>query len=231
MLQEACSLTSDPSTLRRVVFAATTLSKDTPRYWELVAGFGFKFSHNVSIEKIRLYVENLSSIDKDAFSNDKVLMKELMGSSGFQGHPIGIVLISPNTKCRICGGNLLVRQDRPSFPVLYSDDTGTVSGTHFRKYCSNSSKDCSFVQHYGCYTIGDPSTVLYDEDCLDLPYFMSTSMTVFATAMLTKLSAEILIGQMSYKQRADIFNYTHGYDMAMKRNASFSYKELETNCR
>ena len=44
MLQEACSLTSDPSTLRRVVFAATTLSKDTPRYWEFVAGFNLVLS-------------------------------------------------------------------------------------------------------------------------------------------------------------------------------------------
>ena len=43
-------------------------------------------------------------------------------------------------------------------------------------------------------------------------------MTAFATGMLTTLSAEILLGQMSYRQKADIYNYIHGYDAATKKN-------------
>ena len=53
---------------------------------------------------------------------------------------------------------------------------------------------------------------------MELPYFLSTNMTAFATEMLTTLSAEILLGQMSYRQKADVYNYAHGYDAATKKN-------------
>jgi len=228
MLQEACNLTSDPSTLRRLTFAATALPKDTPKYWEFVTSFGYYCSQNSHVvEQTRIFVENLRCIDANSLAEDKTLMKELMAHSGFQGHPIGIVLISSNKSCKLCGGNLLIRHDRPSFPVVYSEDLGSIAGTHFRKYCSNSTKGCSFVQHYGCYTIGNVSTLQYDENCLDLPYFLSSSMTVFATELLTRLSAEILLGQMSYKQKADVFNYCHGYDIAIKKETS--YRDLQTS--
>ena len=48
------------------------------------------------------------------------------------------------------------------------------------------------------------------ENCLS--YFISSRETAFEMSMLTKLDADILIGVMSYKQSADIYNYIHGYD-------------------
>ena len=47
-----------------------------------------------------------------------------------------------------------------------------------------------------------------------LPYFMSTRETAFEMAMLKQLDAEILIGQLSYKQKSKIYNVVHGYDKA-----------------
>lgn len=76
---------------------------------------------------------------------------------GFQGHPLGIVLISSKEKCGVCGAHLLVREDRPSFPVIYSNDMGTLSGTCFHKYCSKHWKGCSFSQHYGYHQKGNDS--------------------------------------------------------------------------
>ena len=138
-----------------------------------------------------------------------------MKCDGLLGHPLGIVLISSNGVCKLCSGQLLVRKDRPSFPVVYTECFGTVSGTHFQKYCQNNAKGCPFMQHYGFYTTST-SIMEYDRNCLELPYFLSTNMTCISTKLLTKLSAEILLGQMSYKQKADIYNCVHGYDSAIK---------------
>jgi hypothetical protein len=182
MLQEASSLCPDVSVIRRLSFAAANLPKDTPRYWELVTKFGFKsLSVSPSSDKVKVLLENVKYLDKEAFDGDSFLLRELLQDDGFSGHPLGIVLISTNSTCTACGGNLLVRADRPSFPVLYSDEFGTVTCTHFRKYCQNNWKGCSFTQHYGFHTNGNDSEAVYDKSCLDLPYFLSSHMTVFQT--------------------------------------------------
>ena len=60
------------------------------------------------------------------------------------------------------------------------------------------------------------SNIIYDEDFHTLLYFMSTRETAFEMAMLKQLDAEILIGQLSYKQRSKIY-VVHGYDKAKKK--------------
>ncbi len=221
MLQEASSLCTDVSVLRKLSFAAVTLHRDTPRYWELVTSFGFKSSASASpsSDKVKLLLDNVKYLEEDAFDTDSHLLKDLMQHEGFQGKPLGVVLISANNSCKLCGGNLLVRADRPSFPVIYSDDLGTVSCTHFRKYCHNNWKGCPFTQHYGFHMNGNDSEAVYDSDCLQLPYFVSSHMTVFETKLLHRLTAEMLLGQISYRQRSDIYDYVHGYDSSTKQNA------------
>ena len=218
MLQEASSVCSDTSVLRKLSFAAYSLHEDTPKYWEFVSRFSFAKSSGCaipSINQIKLLVENVRYLDEDAFKVDSDLQRELMKEEGFQGKSLGIVLISDNNKCKLCGGDLLVRADRPSFPIVYSDDVGTASGTHFRKYCQNNWKGCSFTQFYGFHTKGNDSEVIYDDNYHQLPYFLSSHMTAFQMKLLN-LTAEILLGQISYRQRADIYNYVHGYDETKK---------------
>ena len=135
------------------------------------------------------------------------------------------MLISNNTICKLCDGKLLVRADRPSFLVGYTS-LGTVSITLFRKYCHKSSKGCSFTQHYRFHCIGEGTNVVYDEDWADLPYFVSTQKTAFETNLLKQFSAELLIGQVSYNQRCDIYNYVHGYED--RRKARPSLQEAHT---
>ena len=220
MLQEASNLCSNISVLRRLTFAATAIPKDTPRYWELVTEFGFQecsISSHLS-DKVRILLENTTYLEEHAFDKDNELFKELAQMKAFQKHQLGIVLISSNSTCINCGGNLLVRSDRPSFPYLYSDDLGTITCTHFRKYCQNASKGCSFTQHYGFHMDGDDSVFVYDRNCLELPYFVSSHMTVFQMSLLCKFKAEILIGQLSYRQRCEIYNYSHDYDFTSTEN-------------
>jgi hypothetical protein len=232
MLHEASGVCSDISVLRRLSFAAYSLHRDTPKYWELVTKFSFAKCSGCaipSIDKVKLLVENVKYLDEDAFNTDSDLRRELMKEEGFQGKSLGIVLISANSKCKLCGGDLLVRADRPSFPIIYSDDIGTANGTHFRKYCQNNWKGCSFTQSYGFYTNGNDSEVIYDDNYHQLPYFLSSHMTAFQTKVLSNLTAEMLLGQISYRQRADIYNYIHGYDQTKKQSVAAVPSEFGEN--
>ena len=90
MLQEASSVCSDTSVLRRLSFAVYSLHKDTPKYWELVSRFSFA---NCAIDQIKVLVENVKYLDEDAFKADSDLQRELMKEEGFQGKSLGIVLV------------------------------------------------------------------------------------------------------------------------------------------
>jgi len=219
MLEECSSLSSDASVIRRLTFAARFIDRDAPGYWNFVRQFGFKFSaEKPDSRKVQTLLENLALLEEESFAKDSELLTELHQFTGYNGKPLGIVLISKNKKCLKCGGKLLVRGDRPSFPVVYNDDLGTVSGTHFRKYCENQSKGCHFVQHYGFYTNENNGGVIYNDDYYELPFFMSTNMTAFQMKMLHCFTAEILVGQLSYKQKAEIYNICHGYDSHLKKS-------------
>ena len=121
--------------------------------------------------------------------------------------PLGIVLISSNQNCTLCNSKLNLRADRASTVTIYDDNLGTVSSTHFTRYCRK--KGCSYQQHYGFSTQGDSSEVTYDLNWHSLPYFMSSRETAFSMDMLRRLDIEILHGQISYNQRTDIYNDIH----------------------
>ena len=163
-------------------------------------------------EKVRVLVENTKLFDGGALKCDEELLKELIELEGFDGKPLGIVLVSNNTACKLCGGRLLVRGDRPSFLTGYTTNLGTVPVTHFWKCCQKASKGCSFTQHYGFHAVGDDTDVIYDEDWADLSYFISTTKTAFEMKLVKDFCAELLIGQVSYNQQCDIYNYIHGYE-------------------
>ena len=219
MFEEASKLCQDVSVLRRLSFAASYLNKETPKYWDIVKAFGYMSSgiQPPESKQVELFMQNLEYLDNSAMEVDHILIQQLQQIEGFQGHPLEIVLISANKTCQLRGGTLLLRADRPSFPTIYREMLGTACGTHFRKYCQNNHRGCSFTQHYGFCTKESENEAVYDQDCLDLPYFLSSHMTAFETKMLQKFSGEILLGQLAYRQKCDIYNYTHQYDSGIKK--------------
>ena len=58
-----------------------------------------------------------------------------------------------------------------------------------------------------------------------LPYFLSTRETAVEMSLLQQLDAETLIGQLSYKQRAELYNYKYGYVKATKRIQSIRQRK------
>ena len=201
----------DASVLRRLQFAGNFLPRDMPAYSEILAAFSVDKNekrNSLSPEKALLLVENLKAVDSAFFRTDTELTREIVemkrpGSDAY----LGIVLISSKTTCRVCGSKLYTRGDRGSKITVYDDRFGTQPGTHYAKYCRK--WKCSFQQHYGYYTQGESGEVRFDEDCLQAKYFVATQETAFSMDMLRRLDTEILVGQVSYKQRADIYNDIH----------------------
>ena len=201
----------DVSVVRRLTFAANFLPKSMPNYWKTVASFNVHHQqarNNLTTEQVQLFVENLKVIDPETFTNDQDLVREIadMPRCGTD-IPQGIILISPNETCSLCGSKLKIRADRPSAVTVYDDGLGTMLATHFTKYCRK--LGCSYQQYYGFSTRGDSREVVYDSDWHSLPYLMSSRETAFAVSMLKRLDSEVLIGQISFKQRVDIYNNIH----------------------
>ena len=76
-------------------------------------------------------------------------IEDLLKLEHVEGHPLGIILISANSNCKACGGNLKLCSDRPAFLTVYTEDMGTIPAAAYCKYCKNSHKGCTFTQHYG----------------------------------------------------------------------------------
>ena len=221
----------DVTVFRRMQFAAAYLPEEMPHYWEIVTSFANKNQTDkvvVTSETTRVLIENLQFLGSKLFSMDLDLTKELITMEyGADRKQIGIPLIPPQKQCQKCNGNLLLRCDRPSRISLYTEAYGTVPATHYHKYCNNYYKGCTFSQHYGFHKSPGEENTSYDSNCMDLPYFVSSQETAFEVSMLKHFDAELLLGQISYKQKADIYNVCNGYDTTKKECSSIEKPTMQ----
>ena len=209
--------------LRRLIFATRNLPAEIPHYWQKVASFGSKGSKNESLVSADLArtMENLEYIDASSFATDDHLMKELIDFRyGDEQHPMGIPLLPNEKVCLLCDSQLQLRGDRPSNITLYTETFGTVPGMHYHKYCKSYRKGCKFVQFYGFYKKEGDGLMFYNANWNSLQYFVSSQETGFELRMLQKFDAELLIGQISFKQKADIYNLFRGYDSTNKKTSA-----------
>ena len=208
------------------------LPKDIPEYWSVVAWFA---SHGnpgktISPDSVKIAVENLQMISEKAFVKDQVLIQEIhsLCPTPLSSLPLGIVLVSPRSTCPLCNGDLLIRNDRPSHITIYTETWGTVVGTYYHKICQQFRKGCTYRQYYGYNTASGISvaTPTYDSDWEGLDYFVSSSETAFELGMLRKFDGELLLGQISYNQKAEIYNYSNRYPVQPKRCTTLTKDEL-----
>ena len=213
---ESCG--AESAAVQRLIFAANYLPPDLPDYWNIVANFAS--SKNVTSQSAKIAMENLKVIDPEAFISDTLIIKEISGVECIATKkPLGIPLVPNQTCCICCGGKLLLRSDRPSRISLYTNTLGTVPATHFHKYCQNNRNGCRLVQYYGYHTNGNTNSQ-YSPNWNILPYFISSQETGFEMELLKQFDIELLIGQIAYKQKADIYNVVKGYDTVQKRSST-----------
>lgn len=212
---------TDLAVIRRMLFAVSFLPSDYPQYWQVIAMFackGSKLSKPLAAHDVRVLMENVQVMNSAAFVQDKQLLQEIITADDAVMSPMGLILISSKSKCCVCGGKLLTRGDRPSRVTLYTESLGTVPGSHYQKYCQNIRRGCKLVQHYGYHTNGDfESGLRYDDNWEDHKYFLSSQETGFELAMLKRFDGELLIGQVSYHQKAEIYNMVHEYGVPKKQ--------------
>ena len=71
--------------------------------------------------------------------------------------------------------------------------------------------------------------MIYDSNWDEVPYFVSTSKTAFAMSFMHQFDAELLLGQITYKQKSDIYNYHHQYERIEKsqsvKHGSYDFSE------
>ena len=164
------------SEVRKMLFATAQLPSEMPNYWEVVAQFASSTRLQFSKDDVQLLMQNLRFLNEAAFVSDKCLLKELYDTSTtIKKEPMGIVLLSPNRTCLICGAHLCIRKDRPSRVVVYTDTDGTLPATHYRKYCSKYRSGCNFVQHYNFYSRG---MLLYSHYIYDNSIFGLFTLTI-----------------------------------------------------
>ena len=221
----------DVSDLRRFLFAAKFLSPEYPEYLETCCSFamGKNTSTQLNTDVAKTLLDNIRVLDEQAFVNDHSLANELISTPNFKGKPVGIILLPQQSLCPACEGSLHLRTDRPSTLTLYSDEYGSVPATHYHKYCRSGKRGCKFIQYYGYATNGD-GYLYYDDSWDILPYFISSQETAFETKFLMKFNAEMLIGQISYKQKADIYNYQNGYEFLQKQGVGNNTVRYEDMC-
>ena len=202
------------------MFAASFLPPDMPLYWNVVTNFANQAisgaQQGVTTEEVKLVIENMKILYSDGFSFDADLTQQIIAMDySLTNQPLGIPLVSSEIKCHECGGQLFLRRDRPSRLTLYTASLGTVPATHFHKLCRNSRKGCHVVQYYG-YSKSGIGSMFYDTNWMTLPYFLSSQETGFEMKILNDFDVELLIGQISYKQKSDIYNISKGYDTTRK---------------
>ena len=210
MLELLGKCISDVSVLRKLIFAAVFLPPDIPNLWTIALEFataGTISQKCITPDVVKALMENIQTFNATAFDSDEKLFREIV-TLDIPGKPLGVPLISNNTVCLLCGNSLCLRNDRHSSVVIYDDNRGAIPGSHFHKYCSD--RSCCFTQFYGYYTKGEGRSIVFlNSDWHTLPYFVTSCETAFAMEFLRRLDMEILIGQLSFKQRAEIFNSVH----------------------
>lgn len=82
------------------------------------------------------------------------------------------------------------------------------------------------TQYYGYSSQGSQSVAYYDVDWMDHEYFVSTSEAAIEMNMLKKFDYELLLGQISYNQKAEIYNYSNGYPVHPKKCSMLKQHEI-----
>ena len=211
MLGVLAKYISNTSVLRRLLFAIAYLPEDMPDRWTFALNFATGGKNGdadiLTPQQVKVLTDNLKEMDEKAFVDDRSLQEELILLP--KEKPLGIVLITSKISCSLCGSGLLLRKDCPSSVVVYDNEMGSIPATHYHKYCTN--RKCGTTHYYGYYTkaVDLHGRAFFYDNWDTLPYFVSSRETAFSTKLMKRFDAQILMGQQSFKQCAEVYNHLH----------------------
>ena len=99
-----------------MLFATAHLPPKTPNFWGTVVEFanmGRTSRSAVIPEQARVLMDNLKSLDEQAYSTDQQLLLELIHMSiSPKNKPLGLILLSQREVYALCNSKLLDRSDK-----------------------------------------------------------------------------------------------------------------------
>ena len=205
---------TDFSVISRGLYYFTHIPRAFPEFGCRLFSFATKGNKDavtrdiVNEESFLALTSNLVSLYNLTGHED--LWKELHDASIKEGmYGLGVVLMSGKSTCRLCSKQLTAKTSRVVNVMVYHETRGSFMASRIPKVCSN--RSCKLIQHYGYYTIGESK--FYDEDWQENDYLLSSGKTAFDINLLRKFEVEILLGKLSFKEKADIYNEVNGYDV------------------
>ena len=81
MLTLIAKYIKDISVLRRLLFAVSQLPQDLPNLWGIAVEFatqGKESRNQVTTEQVKVFVDNIHTLDATAFQTDDVILQELV---------------------------------------------------------------------------------------------------------------------------------------------------------
>ena len=95
--------------------------------------------------------------------------------------------MSNQETCRICNGNLTIVGGGKDV-IVYHMTRGTYLGSRFTKQCRKS----KLKEHYGFFN--HRGKRIFDQDCLEKEFLLSTKETAIDIKLLKYLDEEIVLG-------------------------------------
>lgn len=89
--------------------------------------------------------------------------------------------------------------------IVYHLTRGTYLGSRFAKHC----RKCKVQEHYGFYNHNGKR--IFDKDCLEKEFLLSTEETAIDINLLRYLDEEIVHGALPFQVKAKVYNSVHGY--------------------
>ena len=160
-------------------------------------------SNVVCLERFSAFIDNMDFMypdllsGKDSFSvfNEYCIAEGLSYSA---------VFVSEREICRFCGGNLATMASGKEV-IVYHLTRGTYLGSRFAKHC----RKCKVQEHYGFYNHNGKR--IFDKDCLEKEFLLSTEETAIDINLLRYLDKEIVHGALPFQVKAKVYNSVHGY--------------------
>ena len=122
------------------------------------------------------------------------------------------IIVSKLTHCRECNSKLQIKQRNPKLITLYNSSEGTEHAEKYTKFC----RICSIYEHAGYYS-KDDKRIIDMANYHRYEIILSTDETAFSKKMLETYQWELVIGQISFLTKANIYNRTFGYEKTTSR--------------
>ena len=132
-------------------------------------------------------------------------------------------LISHQTICDECHGNLVLSDDEPAEVTIYTRE-GTRFSQHFTKVCPN--RWCRKRYSYG-YSIKNGEKV-YDKITHETKYLVSSNETVFKIDFLYEATLHFLHLNATFQGLSDVYNQFHNFGSKNINRSNLIPKRLAT---